>query len=373
MGILKVDPTQGEKKVLPKKPKSNSSNQVVSEFSDELFSNYTLTPEWEEAFLSATNPDQRIEDKPEDEMLNTPEHPMHDTLEETHIAEEQVMGPDHAMTDVAEPMVVEEDVWSLNVDEGDVWSINVDVSNESVAPPEASLIAENNNLDACWGIDTFQDQSSSIVDNLENIDYGIYGNFSDVDKVTEEESIYNMDLVQFAIGESGLDGLLAPKEEKDTSIVKTENTFSPMFNDQPVATTSSFLNTNELFTMAVPTTFHHILPNNDKGIMKKTSGGEGLKKRPGRPERKTPIKITEIPKVGLTGDKLKAAKYRRARDLNNEASKRCRQNRKEKQQTKERECQELAEKNRELTVKMHEMEAELEAMKANCRSIGYPC
>merc|ERR1712025_1424462 len=144
--------------------------------------------------------------------------------EEPHIAQEQVIIPDHAMTDVTEPMMVEEDV----------WSINVDVSNESVAPPEASLIAENNNLDACWGIDTFQDQSSSIVDNLENIDYGIYGNFSDVDKATE--STYNMDLVQFAIGESGLDGLLAPKEEKDASIVKTENTFPPMFNDQPVAT-----------------------------------------------------------------------------------------------------------------------------------------
>jgi len=367
MGILKVDPNQGEKKVLPKKPKSNSSDHVVSEFSDELFSNYTLTPEWEEAFLSATNPNQRMED----EMLNTPEHHMHDMSEETHIAQEQVIIPDHAMTDVAEPMMVEEDVWSINVDKEDVWSINVDVSNESVVPPEASLIAENSNLDACWGIDTFNDQSSSIADNLENIDYGIYGNFSDEDKATE--SIYNMDLVQFAIGESGLDGLLAPKEEKDTSIVKTENTFPPMFNDQPVATTSSFLHKTELFTMEAPTTFHHILPNNDKGIMKKTSGGEGLKKRPGRPERKTPIKITEIPKVGLTGDGLKAAKYRRARDLNNEASKRCRQNRKEKQQAKERECQELAEKNRELSVKMLEMEAELEAMKANCRSIGYPC
>merc|ERR1711931_136574 len=138
-----------------------------------------------------------------------------------------------------------------------------------------------------------------------------------------------------------------------------------MFNDQPVATTSSFLHTTDNSIMAVPTTFPE---KNVDGNLRIIAGGKVLKKKPGRPERKTPIQITEIPKkgsVGLTEDKLKAAKYRRARDLNNEASKRCRQNRKEKQQTKERECQELAEKNRELSLKMLEIEAELEAMKAN--------
>merc|ERR1711887_373577 len=290
---------------------------------------------------------------------------MHDMSEETNTTEEQVMIPDHAMSDVPEPTMVEEDV----------WNINVDVSNEGIVPPEASLIAENN-LDDCWGFNTFHDQSSSMVDTLENIDYGIYGNFSDADKATEVESIYNMDLAQFAIGESGLDGLLVPKEEKDTNIVETGNTFIPMLNDQPVATTSSFLHTTDNFIIAAPTTFPEILPNIVEGDLRKIAGGKVLKKRPGRPERKTPIQITEIPKkgsVGLTEDKLKAAKYRRARDLNNEASKRCRQNRKEKQLTKERECQELAKRNEELKEKVQQMETALEALKVDCRAIGYSC
>jgi len=370
MGILKCDPKQGEKKVLPKKPKNNQSDHVTSDFSDELFSNYTLTPDWEEALWSATNPEQRIEDKSGAGVLNTPEHPMHDMSEEANTTQEQVMIPEHAMSDVAEPMMVEEDV----------WNINVDVSNEGIVPPEASLIAENNqyenNLDDCWGFNTFHDQSSSMVDTLENIDYGIYGNFSDADKATEVESIYNMDLVQFAIGESGLDGLLVPKEEKDTNLVETGNTFIPMFNDQPVATTSSFLHTTNNFIIAAPTTFPETLPKKVEGNLRKIAGGKVLKKRPGRPERKTPIQITEIPKkgsVGLTEDKLKAAKYRRARDLNNEASKRCRQNRKEKQLTKERECQELAKRNEELKEKVQQMETALEALKVDCRAIGYPC
>jgi len=365
MGIFKCEPKQGEKKVLPKKPKNNQSDHVTSDFSDELFSNYTLTPDWEEALWSATNPEQRMEDNSGAGVLNTPEHPMHDMSEETDTTEEQVMIPDHAMSDVPEPTMVEEDV----------WNINVDVSNEGIVPPEASLIAENN-LDDCWGFNTFHDQSSSMVDTLENIDYGIYGNFSDADKATEVESIYNMDLVQFAIGESGLDGLLVPKEEKDTNIVETGNTFIPMFNDQPVATTSSFLHTTDNFIIAAPTTFPEILPKNVEGNLRKIAGGKVLKKKPGRPERKTPIQITEIPKkgsVGLTEDKLKAAKYRRARDLNNEASKRCRQNRKEKQLTKERECQELAKRNEELKEKVQQMETALEALKVDCRAIGYTC
>ena len=101
-----------------------------------------------------------------------------------------------------------------------------------------------------------------------------------------------------------------------------------------------------------------------------------LKRRAGRPEKQTPIQITEVPKNGsltLTNDQLRSLKYRRSRDMNNEASRRCRKNRKEKQNKKEQECEELPEKNRELTEHVVDMETEVEAWKVRCRATGYCC
>merc|ERR1719350_1919397 len=67
-----------------------------------------------------------------------------------------------------------------------------------------------------------------------------------------------------------------------------------------------------------------------------------VQKRVGRPERLTPLRITEVPMKGsvlLSPSELRKLKYRRMRDLNNEASKKCRQKRKEKQSVVELECQ----------------------------------
>jgi len=177
-----------------------------------------------------------------------------------------------------------------------------------------------------------------------------------------------MDLVQFAIGESGLDRLLDSKEEIDMSIVKTE--------DEPVATTSSFIHAADNSITTIQHTASFTVTKIEREFNSKITKKSALKRRPGRPERKTPILITEVPKQGsvmLTDDQMKSLKYRRARDLNNEASKRCRQNRKEKQQEKERECEELAERNRELKQMLLAKEEEMEAWKAKCRLVGYPC
>ena len=66
MGILQVDTRQeGKMKVLPKKPKQNNSDPSTSDCTDELFSNYNMTPSWEEAFSMGTSPEQAV--------LNTPE------------------------------------------------------------------------------------------------------------------------------------------------------------------------------------------------------------------------------------------------------------------------------------------------------------
>ena len=73
----------------------------------------------------------------------------------------------------------------------------------------------------------------------------------------------------------------------------------------------------------------------------------------------------------MTSDQLRSLKYRRSRYLNNEASRRCRKKRKETQNKKEQECEELAEENRELAEQVLDRETEVEAWKARCRTIGY--
>jgi len=366
MGILKFDPIQGEKKVLPKKPKNNQSNHLESDFSDELFANYNITPDWEEALWTATNPEPGVLSTPEVGMLNITEYPLN--FGERDITQgQELVYPDHAMTDAAEPVMMEEDV----------WNIDVDVKIDTIVPQEANVIAENvvknetEELNDCWGFNSFHAPPSIVegILDLESVNYGsdpVAQKPYELHLPNEVDSIYNMDLVQFAIGESGLDGLLDSKEEIDMSIVKTE--------DEPVATTSSFIHAadNSITTNQDMTPFTLTKIERNSNIMKKSA----LKRRPGRPERKTPILITEVPKQGsvmLTDDQMKSLKYRRARDLNNEASKRCRQNRKEKQQEKERECEELAERNRELKQMLLAKEEEMEAWKAKCRLVGYPC
>ena len=86
---------------------------------------------------------------------------------------------------------------------------------------------------------------------------------------------------------------------------------------------------------------------------------EPTSKKVGRPERQTPLEITEVPRAGsvsVTPEKMRKLKYRRMRDLNNEASKKCRRNRKQKMNAKEQECQEEEEKYKILKEKLQQME-----------------
>lgn len=63
-------------------------------------------------------------------------------------------------------------------------------------------------------------------------------------------------------------------------------------------------------------------------------------------------------------DEVKEAKYRRMRDLNNVASKRCRQNRKKKQSNQEEVAEALERKNMELKLRVGQMEELLERLKS---------
>ena len=68
---------------------------------------------------------------------------------------------------------------------------------------------------------------------------------------------------------------------------------------------------------------------------------------------------------GLTDDEVSALKYRRMRDLNNVASKRCRENRKHKMESAEMELQNLLDKN----VHLHETANLLEAKVSKLKSL----
>ena len=66
---------------------------------------------------------------------------------------------------------------------------------------------------------------------------------------------------------------------------------------------------------------------------------------------------------GLTDDEVSALKYRRMRDLNNEASRRCRENRKAKLGDAEAELESLRLKNITLKQNVHELETRVSRLK----------
>lgn len=78
----------------------------------------------------------------------------------------------------------------------------------------------------------------------------------------------------------------------------------------------------------------------------------------------TPHPSTTATAGDLTEDEASAQKFRRMRDLNNEASRRCRENRKLKQEEAERELKELMVINQERRQMVAEMERQVQEMKA---------
>jgi len=85
-----------------------------------------------------------------------------------------------------------------------------------------------------------------------------------------------------------------------------------------------------------------------------------MKKKPGRPEREGPYQIPTIPSrnamSGMSEEEIQGLKYRRMRELNNQASKACRAKRKNKQQSLEEVLLEEQEKNLRLRQKLGTME-----------------
>merc|ERR1711974_457956 len=78
----------------------------------------------------------------------------------------------------------------------------------------------------------------------------------------------------------------------------------------------------------------------------------------------TPHPSATAAAADLTEDEASAQKFRRMRDLNNEASRRCRENRKLKQEEAERELKDLLLVNKERKRIVAEMEKQVKEMKA---------
>merc|ERR1719150_3034550 len=92
-----------------------------------------------------------------------------------------------------------------------------------------------------------------------------------------------------------------------------------------------------------------------------------MKKKPGRPEREGPYHIPPIPtrnaRMGMSEEELQGLKYRRMRELNNQASKACRAKRKNKQQAMEEELVVEQEKNLRLRQQLEVMEEKYAKLK----------
>ena len=98
------------------------------------------------------------------------------------------------------------------------------------------------------------------------------------------------------------------------------------------------------------------------------------KSRVGRPPRQHPLKITEPireEEMSLyTKDEIKSVKYQRLRELNNEASKKCRAIRREKQLSIMEDLMWEEKRNKSLQVAHKEIMKKIHALKNYMYSIG---
>jgi len=263
---------------------------------------------------------------------------------------------------------------------GEVF-IEVEVNNNVAIPSGAVLIAENVNDEESysfpeeasedpkdfWGLHTFQDSNmqhapAALVEgincdeNEDNFDemHDSMNNIEDI--ASEVDNLYNMDIVQFAIGDSGI-SLLGLEDAENNE------------NAQPMGTTASFITNSKAGISQSQVLPVYAKKSSPYALQSKPV----MKKKVGRPERTIPLKITSVPVKGvdgLTQQQLEILKHRRMRDLNNEASKKCREKRKMKQTVIEDECSRMEERNRLLLKKLQRLESEVSLWSSKCASAG---
>jgi len=118
---------------------------------------------------------------------------------------------------------------------------------------------------------------------------------------------------------------------------------------------------------------HDYDPNLKKVKKNPSTTHKMQRKKVGRPARGKPIEVTQIPTAlieKLSEVELTSLKYRRMRDLNNEASRKCRENRKKKAATADVEMELEMEKNRQLKATLEKMSMQKDMLAKKLKALG---
>jgi len=360
MGILDQVFLQGltnESKMLPKKPKPNQL--LPSPRMDE--------PEWEAGFLEAISaPSEEFTQGVEDNwnlrssVLNTPE------------------------SELANPFDYEEHLFN-SAEPGEIITVMVD-NIESPVPKEAIVLANQEeapepkhfpeNEWGLWGFNNNQDEelisappmmvegiavsSTQAMEQFENeFDESVFEQMSQEEEIKPEVEINQ---------ESGPSTKFEQKPDLLESIINLSSI--PQNMDIVQQQENNMEDPDWKPEGEIPEFYYE--RKNKLHLVEKPK-----KRRVGRPCRTEPIKITELPpgirkgshklshtsNVQLTPEQIDQLRYRRMRDLNNEASKKCRANRKTKLEIAEEQLVQEEAKHHQLAKMVKEFEQEADKYK----------
>jgi len=167
----------------------------------------------------------------------------------------------------------------------------------------------------------------------------------------------NFDIVEFAMGESGV-GL-----DEDEKLTEDEPTKTTMDTDEDYIPDLKKIKTE-------PREFVEMKPVENVSIEVIEETPRRRKRRVGRPINNNPITITEIPVAcKLSDNELRALKYQRTRELNNKASRRFRLNKKKREEQSLQELEQLRAQNHHLQQTLDSMEKEVALWKEKVSSI----
>lgn len=331
MGIFKAQEVREEKK-LPKKPKDllfdpinwhpEPSNAWEGDLLEAISDN--PTKDFDDVFRSSTNLG--------DSSLNTPE--------------EEMPCPFPTVQEGALISVIEDGLTQT------VVSVSVDVGTQSTIIPENAVVLASN--DSC--MDTAEPMHQEYEDNWGQLAEednelftcasaavveGIDKEFEDFENTFDENIFFGItpstskegsqDILQKAMskneinGDMGFEMMQENNQEMPTTVGPTEDLKDPEWtlDDEDMKPEVLYFAKKTQLRMVQKPTF---------------------KKKVGRPCRTEPIRITELPHgikrgshqvsasggVQISSAEIDQLRYRRMRDLNNEASKKCREKRKNK-------------------------------------------
>jgi len=168
----------------------------------------------------------------------------------------------------------------------------------------------------------------------------------------------NFDIIKYAIGESGL------MLDEDQDLTEDQPTKTTLDIDEDYVPDFKKIKTE-------PEEIVEMEPVENVSIEVVEETPRRRKRRVGRPNNNNPITITVIPEAcKLSDSELKALKYQRTRELNNNASRRFRQRKKEQEEQRQQELEQLRARNYQLQETAERMEREVALLKAKVSKIN---